>query len=506
MNTIIKKEKLSSGPNKIASTALNSISDIRSFFLENDSPFYFIGATGFNLLGAGEWIKAFKFITLVDCFDGIHPDTFCPLEAQPHEVFQGIEDINNYLLRHPEVRAFIHEHQKGEKAGKAFFLMFDERTEHLTREMGMELCFPSVKLREFLDNKVNTNRIAEKAGVPCVPYVLSEVKDYDHLRTVAEALGEHLVIQTPFGDSGRTTFFISNEADYNKYAVEIEREKEVKIMKRINCYGSAIEGCVTKHGTAVGPLMTELVGFEELTPYKGGWCGNEISSDAFIPELRQKAAKYTRQFGEQLQKEGYKGYFELDFLIDRDDQSIYLGELNPRITGASLITNQATYESTDLPLFLLHVLEWMEQDYELDLTALNRRWADAENGSDLSQMVIKYTEDAFEFVTEAPRSGIWVMQENGEMAFSRATTHPRHIELEEEAFFLRIAQKGDYLYKGAQMGILFMRGRMMTADFELTERAKNWIKAVRSQYESTITSQPQQIEAGVSGKAGFKFA
>ncbi len=34
------------------------------------------------------------------------------------------------------------------------------------------------KCEPFMDNKVNTNRIAEKAGVPCVPYVLSPVKDY----------------------------------------------------------------------------------------------------------------------------------------------------------------------------------------------------------------------------------------------------------------------------------------------------------------------------------------
>jgi len=47
-------------------------------------------------------------------------------------------------------------------------------------------------------------------------------------------------------------------------------------MKRIKCRGAAIEACVTRHGTIVAPLMTELVGFKELTPYKGGWCGNEI--------------------------------------------------------------------------------------------------------------------------------------------------------------------------------------------------------------------------------------
>ena len=32
--------------------------------------------------------------------------------------------------------------------------------------------------------------------------------------------------------------------------------------------------------------MTELVGFKELTPYKGGWCGNEIFADTFTDKIR----------------------------------------------------------------------------------------------------------------------------------------------------------------------------------------------------------------------------
>ena len=36
------------------------------------------------------------------------------------------------------------------------------------------------------------------------------------------------------------------------------------------------------------------------------------------------------------------------------------------------------------------------------------------------------------------------------------------------------------------MGILVMRGRMMTDDFKLTERAKKWIAAIKGQYKSVV--------------------
>ncbi|MEX1190070.1 MAG: biotin carboxylase [Bacteroidia bacterium] len=465
---------------------LNDVSDIRRFFYKNETPIYFMSATNFNLLGADEWIKGFKFICNIECFGGLHPNVFSPKKEMPHDEFESIEDINNYLLQHPEVQAYINSRKKGGKAGKILFLMFDAKTEKLAQKLGLEVIFPSAKMRTFLDNKVNTNRIAQKAGVPCVPNVLTRVKSYEHLCQVSKKLGKDLVIQTPFGDSGHTTFFISNNEEYKKYADEIEQEEEVKVMKRINCRGSAIEACVTRHGTIVAPLMTELVGFKELTPYKGGWCGNEIFPDAFTPQLRENALEYTQKFGEQLRKEGYKGYFELDFLIDQDNGEMYLGELNPRVTGASSITNHAVFALADAPLYLFHILEWMNVDYELDVKAMNERWFKQENIDTWSQLIVKHTEDTIEYVTAAPDSGIWQMFDNGHIQFNRMDTHRRAVESESEAFFLRITKKGDYLYDGADLGIIVARGRMMTKDFNLTQRAKNWIAAIRAQYASQL--------------------
>lgn len=484
---------------------LKGISDIRRFFHRNETPIYFISATNFNLLGADEWIKHFKFICYIDCFDGLHPNVFCPKEELPHDEFESIEDINNYLLGHKEVADYIDSRSIGGQAGKAMFLMFDDTTEKLARKRGLEVCFPSAKMRTSMDNKVNTNRIAEKAGVACVPYVLSRVKNYEHLREISSELGEELVIQTPFGDSGHTTFFISNRDDFSKHEKEIAKEKEVKIMKRINCRGSAIEACVTRHGTIVAPLMTEMVGFPEMTPYKGGWCGNEIYADAFSKSIRQKARKYTRMFGDQLRKEGYKGYFELDFLIDQDNGEVYLGELNPRVTGASSITNHALFALADAPLFLFHLLEWMDVPYELSVKAINERWARPENVDTWSQLIIKHTKDTVEYIVEAPTTGIWRKTADGDIEYDRMDSHRRAVESEEEAFFLRIADEGKYLYEGADMGILVMRGRLMTDDFKLTNRAKKWIAAIHERYVTRSAADSEVPDESLSVPTGFKL-
>ena len=228
--------------------------------------------------------------------------------------------------------------------------------------------------------------------------------------------------------------------------------------------------------------MTELVGFPELTPYRGVWCGNEIFPDAFEKKIRDKARKYTFQFGNQLVKEGYRGYFELDFLIDQKTGDIYLGECNPRVTGASSMTNHAAFAHADAPLFLFHLLEFSGVPFDLDIQELNTRWADPQNIDGWCQMVIKHTEDNVDILTQAPESGIWRLLPDGRVEFDRFDYHRRAVDSEQEAFFLRILKSGDYRYEGADLGILITRGRAMGNHFRLTKRSKSWIEGIKSQF------------------------
>mgnify|MGYP001267178354 CR=1 FL=1 len=469
---------------------LKGLSDIRRFFHRNAEPIYFISATNFNLLGMDEWIRNFNYICAIDCFDGTHPHVYVPPEL-PHKPFESIEDINNYLLGHPDVRKLFE--QRG-GAGKAVFLMFDEQTEKLCEAAGLEVCFPPASLRTLIDDKMETTRIAERAGVKCVPNVLARVDSYETLRKVSRRLGNDLVVQTAFGDSGHTTFFISNERDFKKHEKEIIESPEVKVMKKIRCRGSALEACVTRHGTIVGPLMTELVGFPELTPYKGGWCGNEVFAGAFKAHTRRNARKSAVAFGEELRKMGYKGYFEVDFLTDLDTGKVYMGECNPRITGASSMTNFSAFAHADAPLFIFHLLEWMGVSYDLDVDELNERWANPDNIDTWSQLVIKHTNDSVSRITDAPSSGIWELEGDHRIKYVRSQTHRRTVQAENRAFFLRIAGRGDYLYEGADLGILVSPGRFMDEDFQLTDRAKWWIEGIRAQYASTPLTTGETVE------------
>ncbi len=191
---------------------------------------------------------------------------FVPQEKAPRD-FGSIKEVSNCLLGHKEIFDRIRGHGP---ASKLIFVMFDQETEELARDLGVEIALPSAALRTWIDSKIVTTQFGNEAGVASVPNVLGRANNYTELRSLATnaGLGEDLVIQAAYGDSGRTTFFICTEQDWNTYAKQVI-DQDIKIMKRINHMSGTLEACVTRYGTLVGPLMMEVTGYAELTPYMG---------------------------------------------------------------------------------------------------------------------------------------------------------------------------------------------------------------------------------------------
>ena len=468
---------------------LNGISEIRGFFRENTTPVYFFGATAFNLLGIDRWVRNFSYVAYFDSWDGGHPRVFSP-KHKPYVKFESSEEINNYLLRDPEVRAFIASRGGRPKVAMVFF---DEETERICAELGYEMILPSDALRRRLDSKIVTTVLGNEAGALSVPNVLVEVGSWGTLVHVAvdAGLGTDLVVQTAYGDSGKTTFFIASESDWASHADGIVG-REAKVMKRISNKAVAVEAVLTRHGTVVGPFMTDLTGYPELTPYQGGWCGNDLFPEALSDEHRAKAAELVRLLGGRLGQEGYKGFFEVDVLIDLDTGEVYLGELNPRISGVSSMTNVTAGAYADIPLFLFHLLEYMDVDYAIDVGEINQRWRELAAGDVWAQLIMKEPNDSVERIVAAPRTGTYQLSKDGELTFLRPSHDWHPLTSEDECFFLRVYGPGDYRFKGADLGILVTKGRMQTAA-GLTDRCRRYIDGIRSWYVTEPIEQPPAV-------------
>jgi len=472
------------------SRGLKGISEIRTFFRTNEQPIFFIGPTAFNLLGIDRWVRGFEYIVYYDSWDGAHPRVFTPA-SKPYVEFNSSEEINNYLLRDAEVQSFIESRCAPHKVRPMVAMVFfDEETERICAELDYDLILPPDSLRRHLDSKIVTTKLGAEAGAPSVPNVLDRADTYAELTALAAeaGLGSDLVVQTPYGDSGKTTFFITSQAEWDRDVEDIVGQ-DLKIMKRINNHAVAVEAVNTRHGTVVGPFMTDLTGYPELTPYRGGWCGNDLFPEALSEEHRSTAIRHVQRLGDRLRKEGYKGFFEVDVLVDLDSDDVYLGELNPRISGASSITNVTAGAYSDIPLFLFHLLEFMDVDYTVDVDEINERWRELAAVDVWAQLIMKEPTDAVERILAAPRTGRYRLAEDGTLAFVGVTNDWHDVTHEDECFYMRVYGPGDYRFKGADLGILVTKGRMQTSD-GLTTRCRNYIDGIRAFYQSEPLAEP----------------
>lgn len=93
--------------------------------------------------------------------------------------------------------------------------------------------------------------------------------------------------------------------------------------------------------------------------------------EVLTEDLRLKAGDLVVRLGDRLGAEGYQGFFEVDVVVDTDTDEVYLGELNPRISGASAITNVTAGTYADIPLFAFHLLEFFDVAFEIAPLGLN---------------------------------------------------------------------------------------------------------------------------------------
>jgi hypothetical protein len=205
-------------------------------------------------------------------------------------------------------------------------------------------------------------------------------------------------------------------------------------------------------------------------------------------ERRITATELVRRLGDRLAVEGYRGFFEVDVLIDAEDGAVYLGELNPRISGASAVTNVTAGAYSDIPLFLFHLLDYLDVEYELDVDDINERWEALAAEDSWSQMIVKEVRPVVELIDEAPATGQYVLDDHGQLSFRRAALDWHQLQNETQCFYLRIYGPGDYRWKGADLGVIVTKGRLQikrSGRTVLTNRAVRLINAIRSRYSGT---------------------
>lgn len=461
-------------------TRLETLDDIRDYFTDPSSPATYTFLARAAFLGMASTMANLHLVTPQPFTDVSGAHCFTPSDTTDFVLPQDAHDavsvgiaMTKYVLRHPEFADYVREHGPG----LAVFFVADDECTILARQLGLNPTWPDSGLQHLVDSKIESAQLCDRLGIPSIPHIIDSFAGFRELMLAAKlaGFGDDLVVQLPYGDGGDTTFFVSDEQDWNQYALE---NTVVKVMPRFAVEEWAVQGVVTSHGTIVDEPTANHVGIAELTTLQGGFCGSMVTANHPNSDSRRLLRLWAQQIGDAMGNLGYRGTFGVDFLERRDTGELFAGEINPRLTGATPLANVVGQCSIGLPLTLFHLLEYSDVPYLLDVEQVNR---DLRVTGDWSLIVVRQIDPTPGVFVSEVAQGIWQRSAHGEP--TRVAPGGNLSDLtDKQVYCLPTRTAGypsvidDYLATLIMPGVAIEHG-------QLTAEARYWVDFVRSQYE-----------------------
>lgn len=230
------------------------------------------------------------------------------------------------------------------------------------------------------ENKVNIRKFFE-GRLPFPKYrilQLGMLAEHDTYARLCHELGvDDFVVQTGSGGGGRGTFFVSDVQEMAQVVAllseSLSPSDSIVVSARIaHPQERSLQACIAQGRIHIGVPQAQLIRHKDLVSEGKGvqFCGGRIEAGLVSATQYQKAKEIVRAIGTMMMREGYKGVFGVDFLVDETGE-LYVLEVNARLTG---ITPLLSSLQVDAPFMLLHILELADSQYEIaDLDQLTIR-------------------------------------------------------------------------------------------------------------------------------------
>lgn len=309
-----------------------------------------------------------------------------------------------------------------------------EKMEEIVKENNWKLIANSTDFgKNTLENKSKFREILKNIGVPPSPGKTTSVQQL-HYGRLMNKYGLPLVMQHPTRGGGKGTFFINNKQDFDNALEKITSSKpaeNVIISQYIDGPSPSTTGCATKGGILSVNLQHQLLDIPQLYQSDKGaglFCGHDWSASDFPEEINRQANEYTEKVGQYLRKQGYKGIFGLDFVLDKRKKQLYVTECNPRLLGSYPVMNMVQMLNQEPLLLAFHVLEFLNIDYSIDPARINDQLRQKKTGAQmiLHNLTERQTKNHAEV---AP--GVYELK-NSRLHYKRAGYDLEHLKNKEE--------------------------------------------------------------------------
>lgn len=186
-----------------------------------------------------------------------------------------------------------------------------------------QICKNSDEILHTLDNKIETRNLFKNI-IPMLEYYTVKGQGIDY--NIFKDISKEVIIQSPSGSGGAKTFFCNAE-NYERIKNKLNPNQEYSLSayQRDN-ESYTIYGMIGNEQIEIMPPARQI--FETLDNIE--WIGSEYEID-IKAKVQEKLIDYTLNTCQEVQKMGYKGIFNIDFIYANDE--LYLVETNPRFGG-----------------------------------------------------------------------------------------------------------------------------------------------------------------------------
>ena len=426
---------------------IKDFDSLKHYFRTIERPFFAVHKYPYNaMIGIEHLIRNFEILSFLNTKEAdviakknkisFFMEGYVKGEFRKDEI-SSFNNSNNFKIKDENSKTIatlkdkiIAEYLKSKKEKPVLLLYrMSEGLVNLFKENKWTIVGSDYNVRKKYDNKIDFNRILEEVDLPVPPYMIlpQEEIDYD---VVAKSLGDKVVIQFPISFSGSGTFIVQSKEDFYK-TISSDRfvkqkkkntQKKIRITKYINRKLSPVMGvCCTKEGIVYTDLYNQIIDMPEVVNEDKGtgvYCGNEWTSVNFSETVKKQAYKAADKIGKYLKnKEGYKGYFGLDFILDDDTKILYPIEVNVRLIGSFPVFSMIQEVHKQPLIQALQILQYLDlDDYVLDIESINKNMKGKMKGSYIN--LYSRNKNAVYNKGEL-EAGIYCLGGDGDIRFSR---------------------------------------------------------------------------------------
>jgi predicted ATP-grasp superfamily ATP-dependent carboligase len=359
---------------------INTIKDIKSILKKNNWKIFGIAGTSFS--------RSELYYVAPD-FELICSNKTGEFESIENKVKVKLFKIKNKpntkkpgeILSDKKVLKYIKENSKGKKVG-IFTMKSSVEVEEICKENNWTPISVGVKVFSKIDGRLFFCKILKKIHNQKIVKIFNFDDLKNNFNQVFSDFGVKVVVQLMLGAGGRGTFFISKEDDLNEVINKLKErfnllnkdrqgDKSILVTKFVNGFDFSITGCVTsENGILVSHPRFQAIDIKESVENKndgsGIFCGGDWSiANSMTDSVQKKASKIVEKIGQEIKKNGHRGIFGVDFILDKKTKEIVPIEINPRLLGSYPTETQIQIDRKEIPLVAFHLLEFLKIEYKI---------------------------------------------------------------------------------------------------------------------------------------------